>query len=108
VLLDSRATGLVISLEFVKKQRFKIKKIRRPIYIRNVNSIFNKKGLIEYIVEVNIFYKEHRERTEIDMIKGQKWNVILGISWSAYHNPEINWKTEEVKITRCPKKCGKQ
>jgi len=43
VLLDSRATGLVISLEFVKKQRFKIKKIRRPIYIRNVNSIFNKK-----------------------------------------------------------------
>ena len=26
-LLDSRATGLVISLEFTRKQRFKLKKI---------------------------------------------------------------------------------
>jgi len=25
-----------------------------------------------------------------------------------FHNPEINWKIEEVKITRCPEECGKQ
>jgi len=41
-LLDSRETGLVTSLEFAKKQRFKLKKIERPIYIKNVNRIFNK------------------------------------------------------------------
>jgi len=29
------------------------------------------------------------------VIRGQKWNVILGIPWLAYHNPEIDWKTEE-------------
>ena len=23
------------------------------------------------------------------------------------HNPEINWETEEVKITRCPPLCGR-
>jgi len=34
--------------------------------------------------------------------------VILGMPWLAYHNPEINWKTEKVKMTRCPKECGKQ
>ena len=28
-------------------------------------------------MEVNIFYKVHRERMEIDMIGGQKWSVIL-------------------------------
>ena len=55
-LLDSRATGLVMSSEFVRKQGFKSKKIDRPIYVRNVNSSFNKKGLIEYTVEVNIYY----------------------------------------------------
>ena len=27
--------------------------------MRNVNSIFNKEELIEYMVEVNIFYKRH-------------------------------------------------
>ena len=68
-LLDSKTTDLVISLEFTKKQEFKLKKIERPIYRRNVNSIFNKKRLIEYTVEVNIFYKGHKEKTEIDIIK---------------------------------------
>ena len=54
VLLDSSATGLVISLKFAKKQRFKLKKIKRLIYVRNINSFFNKKESIEHTVEVNI------------------------------------------------------
>ena len=37
VLLDSGATGLVISSEFTRKQEFKFKKINRPIYVRNVD-----------------------------------------------------------------------
>ena len=36
-LLDSRTIELVISSEFTKKQRFKLKKIERPIYVRNVD-----------------------------------------------------------------------
>ena len=34
--------------------------------------------------------------------------VILGMLWLAHHNPEIDWKTEEVKMMRCPEECGKQ
>ena len=71
-LLDSGATGLVMSSEFARKQGFKLKRIERPIYVRNVDVIFNKKGLIEHMVEVNIYYQEHRKRTEIDVIEGQK------------------------------------
>ena len=26
----------------------------------------------------------------------------------ARHNPEIDWRTEEVKMTRCPEECEKQ
>jgi len=58
--------------------------------MRNVDSSFNKEGLIKHTVEVNIYYQGHRERTEIDVIRGQKWNVILGMLWLAYHNPEID------------------
>ena len=71
-LLDSGATGLVMSSEFARKQEFKLKKIERPIYIRNVNRTFNKEKPIEYTVEVNIYYQGHKERTEIDVIGGQK------------------------------------
>ena len=68
-LLDSRATELVMSSEFARKQRFKLKKIERSIYIRNVDRIFNKKRPIENTVEVNIYYQGHRERTEINVIE---------------------------------------
>ena len=46
VLLDSGATGLVMSLEFAKKQRFKLKKLEKPINVRNVDGLFNKEGPI--------------------------------------------------------------
>jgi len=107
-LLDSGVTGLVMSSEFAKKQSFKLKKLERPMNVRNVNESLNKERSIENTVEVNIYYQGHRERTEIDVIGGQKWMVILGIPWLACHNPEINWRTGEVKITRCPEECRKQ
>ena len=72
VLLDSGAIGLVISSEFARKQEFKLKKIEKPIYVRNVDSSFNKEGPIKHIVEVNIYYQEHRERMEINVIRGWK------------------------------------
>ena len=57
-----------------------------------MDGFFNKKGTIKHTVEVNIYYQEHRERTEIDVIKGQKLSVILGILWLACHNTEIDWR----------------
>ena len=107
-LLDSGVTRLVISLEFMKRKGFKSKKIENPIYMRNVDETFNKERPVENTVEVNIYYQGHRERMEIDMIRGQKWNVILGMPWLAHHNPKIDWKIEEVKMTRYPEECRRQ
>ena len=106
-LLDSVATGLVMSSEFARKQGFKLKKLERPMNVRNVDRSLNKEGPIENMVEVNIYYKGHRKRTEIDVIGGQKWIVILGMLWLACHNSEIDWRTGEVKMTRCSEECGK-
>ena len=66
-LLNNRTMELIMSSEFTKKQGFKLK-IKRLIYMRNVDRMLNKKEPIEYMVEVNIYYQEHRERTEIDVI----------------------------------------
>ena len=78
-LLDSGATGLVMSSEFARKKGFKLKKLERPIQVRNVDGSFNREGPIENTMEVNVYYKGHVERTEIDVIGGQKWGVILGM-----------------------------
>ena len=71
-MLDSEATGLVMSSEFAKKQGFKLKKLERPMNMRNVDRLLNKEGLIENTVEVNIYYQRYRKRMDIDVIGGQK------------------------------------
>ena len=55
-LLDSGATGLVMSSEFARKQGFRMKKLERPVNVRNIDGLFNKEGPIEHMVEVNIYY----------------------------------------------------
>jgi len=107
VLLDSSVIKLVMSLEFIRRQRFKLKKIKRLIYVRNISGFFNKEKPIEHTVKVNIYYQGYRKKTEINIISKQKWSVILEISWLTCHNPEIDWKTREVKIMKCSEECGK-
>ena len=92
-LLDSGATELVMSKEFAKKYRFRRMKLERPVYIRNIDGTLNYIGPIVDTVEVEIFFKGHKERMSIDMIEGQKWSILLGMPWLACHNPEIDWKT---------------
>jgi len=41
ILLDSGMIRLVMSSNFTRKYGFKLKKIERPIYIRNMDSSFN-------------------------------------------------------------------
>ena len=107
-LLDSGVMGLVMSEEFVRRHKFKRTKLERPVYVRNIDGTLNYVGPIVDTVEVEIFFKEHKERTTIDVIGGQKWSVILGMPWLECHNPEIDWKTREVKMMRCPEECGKK
>jgi len=108
VLLDSGTTGLVMSEEFVRRHKFKRTKLERPVYVRNVDSMLNYVEPIVDMIEVEIFFKGHKKRTLINVIGGQKWSVILGMPWLECHNPEIDWKTGEVKMTRCPDECGKK
>jgi len=71
-LLDSGATGLVISEEFVRKHKFRRTKLARLIYVRNMNGILNYVGPIVHTVEVEIYFRGHKKRTLIDVIEGHK------------------------------------
>ena len=56
VLLDNEAMGLVMSSEFARKQDFKLKKLERPMNVRNMDGLLNKEGPIENTVKINIYY----------------------------------------------------
>ena len=69
-LLDSGAMGLVMSEEFVRRHKFRRTKLERSVYVRNVDSTLNYAGQIIDTVEVEIFFKGHKEQMSIDVIGG--------------------------------------
>jgi len=71
-LLDSGVTRLVMNEEFARKHRFRRMKLERSIYVRNVDGMLNYAGPIVDTVEVEIYFKKHKERTLINMIGGHK------------------------------------
>jgi len=60
----------LISSEFARKHRFRRMKLEKLIYVRNVDSMLNYAGPIVDTVEVEIFFKGHKERMSIDVIGG--------------------------------------
>ena len=105
-LLDSGAMGMFIDRQTAARHGFKLQKLKRLIAVRNIDSTNNSGGAILHQVECNVFYKGYVKRMRMDIYDLGKTEVILGMPWLAAHNPEINWETGEVKMTRCLPLCG--
>ena len=97
-LLDSGATGLFMDMTFAREKGFKMKRMKSPLLVKNVNGTVNVGGAIMHQVECNMFFKGHVERVRMDMCNLGKTEVILGMPWLAAHNPEIDWEKGEVKM----------
>jgi len=106
-LLDSGVTGMFMDKKMAAKHGFRLQKLERPVAVRNVDGTNNSGGAIIHQVEVNVYYKSYIERMRMDVCDLGKTDMILGMLWLQAYNPEINWKTGEVKITRCPPLCGR-
>jgi len=106
-LLDSGTTGMFIDKRTAAKHGFRLQKLERPIMVKNMDGTNNSRGAITHQVEANVYYKGHVERIRMNVCDLEKTEVILEMPWLQVHNPEINWETGEVKMTRCPSLCGR-
>jgi len=107
-LLDSGTMGMFIDKKIAAKYGFKLQKLDRPVTVRNVDRINNSGRAITHQVEVNVYYKSYVKRMRIDVCDLGRTDIILDMPWLQAHNPEINWETGEVKMTRCPPICGRK
>ena len=55
-----------------------------------------------------IFFGDHQERGTFYVTTLASHSIILGHDWLVHHNPEINWRTGQVHMRRCPKACRKK
>lgn len=105
-LLDSGATGLFIDREYVKSNRLPTRKLSQPIPVYNVDGSPNEAGSISEVVELLLRYDGHSERALFAVTGLGKQKMILGYTWLRDHNPDVNWQTGEVKMSRCPHSSG--
>jgi len=78
-LLDSGATGLFMDTTFAREKGFKMKRMRNPLLVKNMDRMVNVGGAITHQVECNMFFKGHIERVRIDIYNLGKTEVILGM-----------------------------
>jgi hypothetical protein len=103
--VDCGATRLFINREYVKSNRLPTKKLSWPIPVFNVDGTANEAGSISEVVELIIRYDGHSERALFSVTSLGRQNMILGITWLREHNPEIDWRTGKVEMTRCLPRC---
>jgi len=75
---------------FAREKRFKMKRLKKPLLVKNVDRTVNAGGAITYQVEYNMFFKEYVKRTKMDMCNLEKMEVILEMPWLVVHNLEID------------------
>jgi hypothetical protein len=105
-LIDCGTTGCFIDIEWVKLNNIPTRPLSKLIPVYNVDGTANDAGTITDIADVILCYKHHLECTQLAITRLGKQSLILGYNWLQNHNPEINWQTKDVKMSRCPLQCS--
>ena len=105
-LLDSGATGMFIDKKFAEGNGIAMWLLDKPIWVYNVDGTLNQGGLITHEVTLMLSHKGHKEKAVFEVCDLGKSTVIIGYTWLQKHNPTIDWKTGDIKFTRCPRECN--
>src|SRR5258705_6516684 len=101
-LLDSRATGMFINRSFVQKHQLETTPLPQPVLVCNVDGSPNENGSVTEEVHVTLHFGHHSERAHLTVTNIGQQTVIIGHSWLTLHNPEVDWVSQKVSMTRCP------
>ena len=74
--------------------------------VHNADGMFNKNGSITDYVFLRLSVGDHTEQLEFAVANLGTHNLFIGHEWLKLHNPNIDWKTLEIRFDQCLKECG--
>src|SRR5882757_5215338 len=108
-LIDSGATGILISRGFVKKHQIPTTPLPQHIPVRNIDRTTNSGGSITQACTLNLELEgidgTHREDIKLYVTELGKESIILGTDWLRQHNPDIDWTHDTLTLSHCPPAC---
>ena len=78
----------------------------RSFEVFNVDGTKNREVIQYTLLEVKI--NRHKEQINIVVTDLNDTDMFLEYNWLVKYNPEVNWNTETIQFTRCPRNCRTQ
>ena len=104
-LLDSGATRCFVDKSWALDRRLLLSKLVKPVPVLNADGTRNQEGNITHYVLLTVGIGKHTEKLWCAVTCLGKVPLILGHTWLRKHNPDIDWVTRQVNLTRCPPEC---
>ncbi|KAF9796282.1 hypothetical protein IEO21_11011 [Rhodonia placenta] len=105
-MVDSRATTKFINKRFVTEHKVQTRKLKEPIPLYNIDGTLNKDRSISEVAMLQMQIGDHVEKTVFTVTDIGPEDVIVGLDWLHEHNPEIDWESGSLKLSRCPETCS--
>jgi len=97
-LLDSGVGGVFISHEFAQRSGLETIPLKKPISVRNVDGMPNKRGTITHYVRGKLGINGKEFQTSFLIAGLGNESVILELPWLQNINPVIDWKEGTFKF----------
>jgi hypothetical protein len=94
-----------INQDFVNRMGLPTCKLVQPIPVYNVDGTPNEAGSINEVVDMVMSYNGHSEHILLAVTQLGKQSMILRFTWLKKHNPEMDFWTQSVKMSRCLPQC---
>ena len=104
-LLDSGANVIFIDRKWTEEKGLPRRPLCHHISMYNMDGTKNSAGQITHCTDVTITYQGHKEQVTAEITDLEQNQMILRYMWLKHHNPEIDWETGTVKMTRHSKTC---
>ena len=97
-LLDSGSTGSCIGRKFMNDNEIQTRKTAILVPVHNADGTLNKNESITNYVFLRLSVRDHTEQFEFAVADLGTHNLFIGHKWLKLHNPNINWKTLEIRF----------
>jgi len=102
-LVDSGYIHIGIDEQLVKDKKIQMKPINFSFKVFNTDGTKNEE--VTRVASLEIEINSHKEQLETAVTDLDGMDMFLGHDWLVKHNPEVNWKNDTIRFTRCSEQC---
>jgi len=100
-LIDSGASGNFCSESLVRRHGLATRTKKDGGYKLQAVNGSALPSVKQETMPVTLDIQQHRERIPLDIVEMAQHDVVLGISWLRYHQPQIDWTNGKLKFEEC-------